>query len=211
MSAILAGLATAAKYAPVVKKGFDWLTGGNKPPTRMGSRSGEEKAYMNALQSRMRQGMTGAEINQQLGMASRNIGQATQNQMANVQGTAVRQGLENSGVAAQMQAQVGANQQLGMAQVARDIAARNMAMKRQAEQEFGQMGMRMSDMRYQDALAKRASRDQNLNAVLGAASNIGAGYLNRKQNKQDIEDYINAGMDPKDIPPEILLKMLTGG
>lgn len=208
--AILTTLATAAKYAPVVKKGFDWLTG-KTPPTRMGSRSGEEKAYMNALQSRMRQGMTGAEINQQLGMASRNIGQATQNQMANVQGTAVRQGLENSGVAAQMQAQVGANQQLGMAQVARDIAARNMAMKRQAEQEFGQMGMRMSDMRYQDALAKRASRDQNLNAVLGAASNIGAGYLNRKQNKQDIEDYINAGMDPKDIPPEILLKMLTGG
>lgn len=201
---------TAAKYAPVIKKGFDWLTGRNKPPTRMGQRSQEERQYMNALQSRMRQGMTGAEINQQLGMASRNIGQVTQNQMANVQGTAVRQGLENSGVAAQMQAQVGATQQLGMAQVARDIAARNMQMKRQAEQEFGQMGMRYSDMRYQDALSRRAARNQQTNELLSAASSIGGNYLEGLKSSARSQQIQNQPWF-QDLTPEQKAKILYGG
>ena len=111
----LAAIATAAKYAPLAAQGYQWLFG-KGGPTRAGSVSGQERNYMNWLQSRSKTGMGQGAINEQLGMTSRAAHQGVDVAKANIMGGAIAGGIEGSGVVAEQGVQADSAATLAIAE-----------------------------------------------------------------------------------------------
>tara|TARA_R100001463_G_scaffold43544_3_gene90814 strand:- start:9450 stop:10085 length:636 start_codon:yes stop_codon:yes gene_type:complete len=202
---------TIAKYGPTIKKGYDWLSGKKKKiPTAAGNRSNLENRYVNFLQSQSKQGMSNAQQNMIMGDASRGIAQGVNNMQAGIAGRGVMQGLENSAVMGQqaMQADsIGVGQ---LASTARSIAMKNFDLQQQAQEKLGSIGMNRSAQKYNEAMQRYTGNMANTESLLGDIGKMAGGYLKKKQGKQDLEDYIKAGMDPNDIPPEIMIQIMGG-
>ena len=175
---------TLLKYAPAIKKGYDWLKGDGLP-TRSGSQSDQEKNYINFLQSRAKTGLGQDVINQQLGSTSRQVSQPTDIAKANITGSAISQGIEGSGVVAEQGVAADSARTLAMANAARKIAQANQQAKDSAQTKLGEYGMQTTDAAYRDALANRAYKDDQSPNFFGTVGQIGEDILTTRDKESD--------------------------
>jgi len=195
---------TLMKYAPAIKKGYDWLKGGGLP-TRSGSKSEHEKKYVNWLQSRARTGLGQAEINRQIGDTSRLASQSTDIAKANVTGSAISQGIEGSGVVAEQGVAADSARTVAIANAARKIAQANQQAKDTAQTKLGEYGMQTTDAAYKDALANRAYKDDQQSEFLGGVSKLGSNMVQGQWS-----EYLASQDWFKKLPAETQQKILEG-
>ena len=208
MPAIETALA-AAKYAPLVKKGWDWLTGKKKKvPGRQASPL--EQNYVNFLQSQAKQGIDPAQQNLMMGAAGRGAAQGVNQMSAGIMNRGVMQGLEGSAVMSQQLAaadSVGAGQ---LAQTAREIAFKNFQVKQTAQDKLGGIGQMRSNANWTTAKQQFDFDNQRESNTMSQISTIASDFLTKKKNKDILTDLKDSGYDLKDLPPEILIQIMGG-
>jgi hypothetical protein len=186
MGPLIAGAATAMKYAPMIKQGWDWLTGGG--PSRSGSMSKMERNYLKQLKLRAERGMDPSQVNQMMGQTTRSVGVETDISKANVMGTSAVQGLEDSSVMAEQLKDVDLAGSAQVATTARNVAAENLRIQEQAEKELGSYGVKQTNQNYSEALNHYSGLDN----ILSTISGLGNDYLTGLTNKSKLEEYENA-------------------
>lgn len=179
---------TAAKYAPAIKQGWDWLTG-KKGPSRSGSVSAAEKSYIANLKLRMKEGMSGQQVNQMLSQTTRAVGTATDLAKTNVQGVAVSQGIEDSGVVAEQMLNVDQSGSAEIAQTARMIAEENLKIQESSRVEMGKYGIQQSNQKYSEALRDYASQEGRIGGVLKTVSGVAGDYMTDLEHSADLEQF----------------------
>jgi hypothetical protein len=199
----------ALKYGPTIKAGFEWLTK-KSVPKRSASMSQYEKRYVGFLRDRANQGMGREAVNQQLGMTSRTVGQMGQIGKANVMGVNVAQGMEGSSVMAEQLVGVDTTGQVQMAQTARNIAMQNLQIKKDAEMQLGNYGIRQTDQSYREALENRARQDESANAFIGSLSGMAGNYLS---GQEDAAWQADLQAEPwwEKLSPDLKAKLMYGG
>ena len=205
----LAAIATAAKYAPLAAQGYQWLFG-KGGPTRAGSVSGQERNYMNWLQSRSKTGMGQGAINEQLGMPSRAAHQGVDVAKANIMGGAIAGGIEGAGVVAEQGVQADSAATLAMANAARSIAEKNRQVKDQAQVALGQHGISQTNQRYQEALANSARRDTQGTDLVNEFAALGKEYSGKVEHQGRLDMYVNEEWF-QNLPEKIQMLILSGG
>jgi|TARA_Y100000034_G_scaffold72793_1_gene87716 hypothetical protein len=198
---IKSGAATAMKYAPYIKQGWDWLTGGG--PSRSGSMSKMERNYLKQLKLRAERGMDPSQVNQLMSQTTRSVGVETDISKANVMGTSAVQGLEDSSVMAEQLKDVDLAGSAQVATTARNVAAENLRIQEQAEEELGAYGMQQTNQNYSEALNHYSGLDN----ILGTISGLGGDYLTGLANKSKLEEYQNASWW-KDLDDEVKFKII---
>jgi len=167
---------TAAKYAPLIKSGWDWLTK-KKGPSRSGSVTAAERAYMKNLQQRMKMGMSPQQVNQMMSTTTRAQGIETNLAKTNIQGMGVKQGIEDSGVLAEQMTNVDLAGSEQIAITARRVAEKNIEIQNKAQKTMGEIGIKRTDTAYNEALEHYATQEGRISSVLGGVSEIGSNYL----------------------------------
>ena len=199
----------AAKYAPLVKKGWDWLTGKKKKvPGRQASPL--EQNYVNFLQSQAKQGIDPAQQNLMMGAAGRGAAQGVNKLSAGIMNRGVMQGLEGSAVMSQQLAaadSVGAGQ---LAQTAREIAFKNFQVKQTAQDKLGGIGQMRSDANWSTAMKQFNFDNQRESKTMDQISSMATDFISKRKNKDILTDLKDSGYDLKDLPPEILIKIMGG-
>ncbi|MAE81126.1 MAG: hypothetical protein CMB80_00210 [Flammeovirgaceae bacterium] len=196
------------KYAPVIKSGWDWLTG-KRGPSRSGSISKLEKNYIAGLKEQASRGMTQAQVNQTMGRTTRAIGVETDIAKTNVMGTSAVQGLEDSSVMAEQLKDVDLAGSAEVATTARKVAADNIKMQEVAKSKLGAYGMQQTNQNYSEALQHYANQENRLSSVFNAVSGWGSEYLGGLQNKADLEKLKGTDWWEK-LSPEEKARILYG-
>jgi hypothetical protein len=184
-----ATIATASKYAkylPTLKKGYDWLSG--SIPGAKDSRSSMENKYTNWLQSRAKKGMGQANINEALNQTGTIVSNAANQGKAAIQGRAISQGIEGSGVVAEQATEIDSAQVVSMANAARKIAMRNQQVKDDAQEKLGQIGMDRSAQDYKTALANYSKRDSAATSLMDTLAGMGEKYIKKQEDSLMIEE-----------------------
>ena len=171
MSAILTGLAMAA---PGVIKGVGQLM--SKPPQQ--KVSSDTTAYLNKLRNISKTGMYGQDVQNEM---STEIAQKSSNTQNAIRSSAVKQGMENSGVVAQQLIKEGGQTTLTAARMAKKIAEMNERSKLEAADAASSLGQKIEDINYQNSLAKFENRQ---NAIGNFADAFGAGIGGYNQANQ---------------------------
>lgn len=184
-----ATIATAAKYAkylPQLKKGYDWLKG--SIPGAKDSRSSMENKYTNWLQSRSKQGLGQENINQFMNQTGTVVSNAANQGKAQVQGRAIGQGIEGSGVVAEQATEIDSAQVVSMANAARKIAMRNQQVKDSANQQLGEIGIKRSEQDYKTALANYAKKDSAATSLMDTLAGMGNKYIKKQEDSLMLEE-----------------------
>ena len=199
----------AAKYAPLVKKGCDWLTGKKKKvPGRQASPL--EANYVNFLQSQAKQGIDPAQQNLMMGAAGRGAAEGVNKLSSGIMNRGVMQGLEGSAVMSEQLAaadSVGAGQ---LAQTAREIAFKNFQVKQTAQDKLGGIGQMRSDANWSTAMKQFNFDNQRESKTMDQISSMATDFISKRKNKDILTDLKDSGYDLKDLPPEILIKIMGG-
>tara|TARA_B100000902_G_C27260513_1_gene890427 strand:+ start:703 stop:1329 length:627 start_codon:yes stop_codon:yes gene_type:complete len=207
MSATLATMSKFAQYLPQLKQGYDWLSG--SIPGAKDSRSSMENKYTNWLQSRRVHGLGQQNINQMMNQTGTTVTNAANQGKAQVQGRAISQGIENSGVAAEQATEIDSAQVVSMANAARKIAMKNQQVKDNAEHKLGEIGMQRSAQDYKTALASYSKKDNAANQLLGALAGMGDKYL-KKQEDAGLLEELQKQPWWSSLSPEEKAKILGG-
>jgi hypothetical protein len=86
----------------------------------------------------------------------------------------------------------------------------NLQIKKDAEMQLGNYGIRQTDQSYREALENRARQDESANAVLGSLSGMAGNYFSGLEDavwQKDLE------AEPwwKDLSPAEKAKLMYGG
>ena len=190
MQEVLKKATPYGKYLPLMKAGYDWLSGG--VPQRADHMSAGEKKYVNWLQSRSKVGLGQDVMNQQLSAGGRQASNQGDIAKVNVMGQAIGQGLENSGVVAEQKVGVDNAQVVAMANLARNIAEKNRQVKDSATTALGEYGIRKTDQEYNEAINKYNVRNEAANTIVGGISELAQGHMKKLSNKAKLEALKNS-------------------
>lgn len=176
MSALLKGIAMAA---PTIIKGLGAgrRLFGNVPQMKT---SNDTTRYLNRLRQVSKEGLYGQDVKNEIGA---DIQQSSQNTRSAIRGSAVRQGLENSGVVAQQLLKEGGQTTLQIARTARKIAEMNKESQLRASANAAAIGQGIEDRRYQNALSRMQRRDEGLSML--------SGLFDKGDEDDEIMDFID--------------------
>ena len=142
---------------------------------------------MNWLQSRSKTGLGSDAMTQQLSGTGRAVAQQVDLAKGGIQGRAVSQGIEGSGVVAEQMVGADSAGTIAMANAARGIAEQNRKVKDQAHEKLGEYGIQATNQRYAEAQGRYAQDQGRLESLMGFASDIGSGILKDKEQGALIE------------------------
>ena len=169
------------KYGPTLKKGWDWLTGGNKKKAPKRTISPLEQQYTNFLQQQSKTGMGQPAMNMMMNQSSRAINPMVNQIQAGNTGRAITQGIEGSGVVAQQNLQANALGVGQMAQTARDIALNNERIKNTAQDKLGRIGVDRTNQNYKAALSNYNADRANTSSLVSDIAGFAGTALENKQ------------------------------
>tara|TARA_R100000742_G_C4275126_1_gene95413 strand:- start:281 stop:913 length:633 start_codon:yes stop_codon:yes gene_type:complete len=199
---------TAAKYAPLAKKGWDWITGKKKKKVPGYKPSAMENRYTNFLQSQAKSGMGNENMNLMMNASGRSINQSVNQMASGIENRGVMQGLENSAVMSQQLAGADAFGGGQLAQTARNIAMKNFELKQTAQDKLGSIGIDRSNM---DLMRRQSQFDidrADSSSDMDMISKVAGDFLTKRKNKDLRTELEEDGWDLKDLPPELAIKIL---
>jgi len=194
--AIPAAVYGLAMAAPGIIKGVKGLM--TKAPQQ--KISNDTTSYLNKLRQVSKEGLYGQDVKNEVGT---DLAQKTDMTNRSIINNATRTGVENSGVVAQQLLQSGGQSTLALARMAKQIAQKNEESKLQAQGQAASVGQSISDIKYQNALA-RQQRGDDIADSFGSAISSGVTGFNDQRNtnlnydiKKTQQNYDGASTDPK--------------
>ena len=136
--------------------------------------SSDTTAYLNKLRNVSKEGLYGQDVKNEIGT---DIAQASNNTQNAIRSTAVKQGIENSGVVAQQLIKEGGQTTLQAAKMAKQIAKMNEESKLAAGREAATVGQSIEDIKYNNSLLKMQRKDDIYGGLFDAASTGISGFM----------------------------------
>ena len=196
----MSAYSTALKMAvPSLFKGVVSIF--NKPPQR--KVSSDTTALLNKQRKIAKEGLYGQDVKNEI---MTDVKQADKETDSKIRSTAIRQGIEGSGVIADQLIKKGGQTTLQIARLAKEIARANEQSKLDALQSASQTSQSIEDVRYTNALNRFQRRDSIIGSFADALSTGTTGYFDALKQ----EDLIKAieGINPED--EDIALEVLLG-
>lgn len=176
---------TALKMAvPSLFKGVSSMF--NKPPQR--KVSSDTTALLNKQRQIAKEGLYGQDVKNEIMTDVKQAGKETENK---IRSTAVRQGLENSGIEADQLIKQGGQTTLQIARLAKEIARANEQSKLDALQSASQTSQGIEDVRYTNALNRFQRRDDIIGSFADAGTVFSDAYREAEQDKEFNEMFKN--------------------
>jgi len=190
---------TALKMAvPSLFKGVSSMF--NKPPQR--KVSSDTTALLNKQRQIAKEGLYGQDVKNEI---MTDVKQADKETDSKIRSTAVRQGLESSGIVADQLIKKGGQTTLQIARLAKEIARANEQSKLDALQSASQTSQGIEDVRYTNALNRFQRRDDIIGSFADALSTGTAGYFDAVRQENLIKAIEGISPEDEDIALEILL------
>lgn len=176
---------TALKMAvPSLFKGVSSMF--NKPPQR--KVSSDTTALLNKQRQIAKEGLYGQDVKNEI---MTDVKQADKETDSKIRSTAVRQGLESSGIVADQLIKQGGQTTLQIARLAKEIARANEQSKLDALQSASQTSQGIEDVRYTNALNRFQRRDDIIGSFADAGTVFSDAFRQAEQDEEFNEMFKN--------------------
>jgi len=176
---------TALKMAvPSLFKGVSNMF--NKPPQR--KVSSDTTALLNKQRQIAKEGLYGQDVKNEIMTDVKQADKETENK---IRSTAVRQGLESSGVVADQLIKQGGQTTLQIARLAKEIARANEESKMNALASASEISQGIEDVRYTNALNRFKRRDDIVSTLADAGTVFSDEFKEAEQDEEFNEMFKN--------------------
>ena len=176
---------TALKMAvPSLFKGVSNMF--NKPPQR--KVSSDTTALLNKQRQIAKEGLYGQDVKNEI---MTDVKQADKEIENKIRSTAVRQGLESSGIVADQLIKQGGQTTLQIARLAKEIARANEESKLNALASASQTSQGIEDVRYTNALNRFQRRDDIVSSIADAGTVFSDAFREAEQDEEFNEMFKN--------------------
>tara|TARA_R100000734_G_C3310900_1_gene101685 strand:+ start:835 stop:1416 length:582 start_codon:yes stop_codon:yes gene_type:complete len=176
---------TALKMAvPSLFKGVSNMF--NKPPQR--KVSSDTTALLNKQRQIAKEGLYGQDVKNEIMTDVKQANKETENK---IRSTAVKQGLENSGIVADQLIKQGGQTTLQIARLAKEIARANEESKLNALASASQTSQGIEDVRYTNALNRFQRRDDIVSSIADAGTVFSDAFREAEQDEEFNEMFKN--------------------
>lgn len=176
---------TALKMAvPSLFKGVSNMF--NKPPQR--KVSSDTTALLNKQRQIAKEGLYGQDVKNEIMTDVKQADKETENK---IRSTAVRQGLESSGVVADQLIKQGGQTTLQIARLAKEIARANEESKMNALASASEISQGIEDVRYTNALNRFQRRDDIVSTLADAGTVFSDEFKEAEQDEEFNEMFKN--------------------
>lgn len=181
----MSAYSTALKMAvPSLFKGVSNMF--NKPPQR--KVSSDTTALLNKQRQIAKEGLYGQDVKNEI---MTDVKQADKETESKIRSTAVRQGMEGSGIVADQLIKQGGQTTLQIARLAKEIARANEESKLNALASASQTSQGIEDVRYTNALNRFQRRDDIISSIADAGNVFTSSIREAQQDEEFNEMFKN--------------------